>query len=155
MIGMIGSLIVLIGSGFDFLNTIVGHNLIILYPLSQTQAIIAVGYAVTGIWLLLLNVQAQLHATWSRRLSWWGVIAGATMAIALLAIPKVFVPYASLYHQLVPELGELAGDLGWRLLYPAWSIWLGRILLKGLDGGQASLGDLRHKGLPAKVLFPK
>ena len=132
--GRIGSLIALIGSGFDFLNTIVGHNLIILYPLSQTQSIIAVGYAFIGIWLLSLNIQARLHDTWSRRLAWWGIMTGAIMMIALLAIPKVFIPYVSLYHSLVPELGELIGNLGWRLFYPAWSIWFGRVILKGQLG---------------------
>ena len=134
--GMIGSLIILIGSGFDFLNTIVGHNLIILYPLSQMQSIIAVGYAFIGIWLLSLNVQARLHDRWSRRLAWSGMLTGAIMAIALLAISKVFIPYVSLYHSLVPELGELVGDLGWRLFYPAWSIWFGRVILKGQYEGQ-------------------
>jgi hypothetical protein len=133
---MIGSLIVLIGSGIDLLNTIVGHNLIILYPLSQTQSIIAVGYAFIGIWLLSLNVQARFHDTWSRRLAWSGFLTGAIMAMALLAIPKVFIPYVSLYHKLVPELGELVGDLGWRLFYPAWSIWFGCVILKGQYEGQ-------------------
>ncbi len=131
--GMIGSLIVSIGSGLDFLNTIVGHNLIILYSLSQTQSIIAVGYAFIGTWLLLLNVQARLHAAWSRRLAWSGIISGVIMAIALLAIPKVFIPYVSLYHKLVPELGELVGNLGWRLFYPIWSIWFGSLYFRGLS----------------------
>jgi hypothetical protein len=136
LVGMIGSVVVLIGSGFDFLNTIVGHNLIILYSLSQTQSIIAVGYGFMGIWLLLLNVQALFHDAWSRHLAWFGTIAGIIMAIGLFAIPKVFIPYVSLYHELVPELGELVGDLGWRLFYPAWSIWFGRVILKGQYGGQ-------------------
>lgn len=131
--GLIGSLIVLIGSGLDFLNTIAGHNLIILYSLSQTQSIIAVGYAFIGIWLLLLNVQARLHAVWPRRLVWLGIISGVIMAIALLAIPRVFIPYVSLYHKLVPELGELVGNLGWRLFYPIWSIWFGSLYFRGLS----------------------
>ena len=132
--GIFGSLIVLIGSGFDLLNTTVGYNLIIWFPLSQTQSIIAVGYAFIGLWLLLLNVQARLHDAWPPQLAWLGTIAGTIMAIALLAIPKVFIPYVSLYHELVPELGELIGDLGWRLIFPAWNIWLGFISLKGIYG---------------------
>jgi len=136
IIGMIGSLIVLIGSGFDFLNTIVGYNLIILYPLSQTQSIIAVGYSFIGIWLVLLNFQARLHNLWSRRIVALGIIAGTIMMIGLLAIPRIFIPYFSQYRVLVPELGELVGNLGWRLIYPAWSIWFGRVILKGQYGVQ-------------------
>lgn len=129
--GMIGSIIALIGSGFDFLNTIIGHNLVILYPLSQTQSIIAVGYAFLGIWLLLLNAQAGFHIAVSPRLAWLGAITGTIMAVGLFAIPKVFIPYVSLYHQLFPELGEIVGSLGWRLFYPAWSIWFGSVFGKG------------------------
>jgi hypothetical protein len=134
--GMIGSIIALIGSGFDFLNTIVGHNLVILYPLSQTQSIITIGYAFLGIWLLLLNGQAGLHIAASRRLTSLGIITGTIMAVGLLAIPKVFIPYVALYHQPLPELGEIVGSLGWRLLYPTWSIWFGSVLGKGQYGSQ-------------------
>ncbi|HXQ34069.1 MAG TPA: hypothetical protein VN843_08660 [Anaerolineales bacterium] len=136
MIGMIGSFIVLIGSAFELLNRIVGHNLIIWFPLGQTLSIIVAGYGFIGIWLLLLNYQARLHDTWSRRLAWSGIIAGAMMAIGLLSIPRIFIPYVSLYHLIVPELGELAGSLGWMFFYPIWCISLGFVYLKGMYGGE-------------------
>jgi hypothetical protein len=58
------------------------------------------------------------------------------MAIGLFALPRVFIPYVSLYHQLIPELGELVGNLGWMILYPIWSIWFGRVAVQGQSGGQ-------------------
>lgn len=130
MTGMIGSFIVLIGSAFELLNNIVGHNLIILFPLGQTLSIIVVGYGFIGIWLLLLNYQARLHDAWPRRLVWLGIIAGIIMAIGLFAIPRIVIPYVSLNHELVPELGELIGHLGWAIFYPIWCISFGFVYLK-------------------------
>ena len=68
MTGMLGAFLVLIGSAFELLNRIVGHNLIIWFPLGQTQSIIVVGYGFIGVWLLLLNYQARLHDAWPRGL---------------------------------------------------------------------------------------
>jgi hypothetical protein len=136
IIGMIGSFIVLIGSAFELLNTIVGHSLIIWFPLGQTLSIIVVGYGFIGIWLLLLNYEARLHDTWSRRLGWLGIIVGAMMAIGLLAIPRIFIPYVSLYHLIVPELGEIVGNLGWMFFYPIWCISFGFVYLKVMYDGQ-------------------
>lgn len=136
IIGTIATFILLIGSAFELLNNIVGHNLFIWFPLSQTLSIVVVGYAFIGIWLLMLNYQARLHDTWSRPLGWLGIIAGAIMAIGLLAIPRIFIPYVSLHHLIVPELGELIGNLGWMFFYPIWCIWLGSVYLKGMYRGR-------------------
>src|SRR5215207_881233 len=95
MIGMIGLFFVLIGSAFELLNRIVGHNLIIWFPLGQTLSIIVVGYGFIGVWLLSQNYQAQLRDAWPRGLGWMGIIAGIIMAIGLWAIPRVFIPYVS------------------------------------------------------------
>ena len=125
--GIVGSIVTLMGSGFDFINVTLGSNPFILFPLSQTQTMITVGYGMMGVWLLALNIQAGYQNTWSRRLVWLGIAAGTIMAFGVLVIPKVFIPSVSLYHQLVPELGELTGNVGWRFLYPAWVIGLGGI----------------------------
>ena len=127
LIGMPGSIVALIGSSFDLLNAIAGHALIIWFPLSQTQSIIAVGYGFIGIWLLLLNFHSRLLGLWSTGLTWLGMISGLLMAMGLFAIPRVFIPYVSLYHQLVPELGEVVGNWGWMIIYPIWSIWFGSL----------------------------
>lgn len=130
--GLIGSIFVFIGPAFDFLNTILRHDIIIWFPLSQTQSIIAVGFAFIGIWLLLLNYQARLDDARSHRLARLGIIAGTVMVTGLLAIPRIFNPYVSLYHEIVPELGELVGHLGRLFLYPIWWMWLGFVYWKGM-----------------------
>jgi len=142
--GTTGSLIVFIGAAFDFLDTIVGHALIILFPLSQTRSIIVVGYAFIGIWLLLLNYHARVHDTWSPGLTWLGIIAGTIMTLGLLAAPRVFIPYVSLYHRPVPEIAEIVGDLGWKFLYPFWSIWTGYVFLNGRHSDQHLEGFARR-----------
>jgi hypothetical protein len=123
MIGMIGAFIAVIGATNDFLNSMVGHDLIIWFPLSQS--IIVVGYGFIGIWLLLLNDNARRQATWPNRLAWLGIFTGIILAVGLLAIPRIFIPWVSLNHELVPEIGELIGYVGWMLIYPLWSIWFG------------------------------
>jgi hypothetical protein len=123
IIAMIGALIAWIGATNDFLNSIVGYDLIIWFPLSQS--IIVIGYGLIGIWLLLLSYQARMQDAWSRRLAWLGILSGLIMAVGLLAIPRIFIPWVSLNHEPVPEIGELIGYAGWMLFYPIWSIWFG------------------------------
>jgi hypothetical protein len=96
---------------------------------------ITAGYGIMGVWLLAINMEAGVQGTWPRPLIWFGIVTGTIMAVGLLAIPKVFIPYVSLYHHLVPELGELTGNLGWRFLYPAWVTWLGGVLQKSQYDG--------------------
>jgi hypothetical protein len=125
LVGLIGSSITLMGAGFDLINVVLGHNIFIVFPLSQTQSMITVGFGIIGVWLLGLNIQASYPNTWPRRLIWLGIVTGTIMAVGMLAIPRLLMPHVSLYHQLVPELEELTGNVGWRFLYPAWVIWLG------------------------------
>lgn len=127
--GVVGSPIALIGATNDFVNAVAGYDLIIWFPLSQS--IIVTGYGFVGIWLLLLNSHAQIHDLWSHRLAWLGIITGMIMAVGLLATPRVFIPSVSLNHEPVPEIGELIGYVGWMLIYPIWSIWFGRVAIKG------------------------
>ena len=144
--GMLGSLIVLIGSALDLLSAILGHSFD-AFPLSQTWSIIVVGYAFLGIWLLLLNYDAQFHDTWRRYLAWLGIIVGVIMATGLLALPRIFVPYISLYHEPLSEFGELLGNVGWMLFYPIWCIWFGYICLKDQYGGQQHLQSFKSRSL--------
>lgn len=127
--GMLGSLIVLIGSALDLLSAISGHSFDV-FSLSQTRSIIVVGYAFIGLWLQMLNYDARFHDTWPRYMAWLGIMAGIIMATGLLALPRIFVPYISLYHEPMPEIGELLGNVGWMLFYPIWSIWFGYVCLK-------------------------
>ncbi len=144
--GMLGSLIVLIGSALDLLSAILGHSFDV-FPLSQTRSILVVGFAFIGIWLLLLNYDARFYDTWWRYLAWFGIIAGVIMAAGLLALPRIFVPYISLYHEPLPEFGELVGNVGWMLFYPIWCIWFGYICLKDQYGGQQHPQSFKSRSL--------
>jgi len=144
--GMLGSLIVLIGSALDLLSAILGHSFDV-FPLSQTRSIIVVGYAFLGIWILWLNYEARFHDTWPRGLAWSGVMAGTIMMTGLLALPRIFIPYVSLYHEVIPEFGELLGNVGWMLFYPTWCIWFGFVCLKDQYGGQQPLQSFKSRSL--------
>lgn len=139
--GMLGSLIALIGSALDLLSAILGHSFDV-FPLSQTRSILVVGFAFIGIWLLLLNYDARFYDLWPRGLAWSGVMAGLIMMTGLLALPRLFIPYVSLYHEIIPEFGELLGNVGWMACYPIWCLWFGYVCLKGRHRGQILQGFL-------------
>jgi hypothetical protein len=94
------------------------------------------GYALVGLWLSGLNYYyyyyyfAQRRSTWPRRLVQFGLVSGAIMAIGLLMGPGIVGGVDD--PELAPWFvnGAMAvASLGWLLLYPIWSIWLGRLLL--------------------------
>ena len=88
------------------------------------------GYALVGLWLLGLNYYfAQRRNGWPRRLVQFGLVGGASMAVGLLTGPgivgRVDDPALAPWFVYVAPVASL----GWLLLYPIWSIWLGRLLL--------------------------
>jgi len=89
----------------------------------------AIGYALIGLWLavfcyLLLSGDALPH-----NLVIFGIVAGALMATGLLGIPGILAGIDSM--ESMPWYLYLAffGWLGTYILYPIWTIWLGRNLL--------------------------
>jgi hypothetical protein len=87
------------------------------------------GYALVGLWLSGLNYFAQRTDRWPRRLVRIGLVSGAIMAIGLLTGPGIVGRVDD--PELAPWFVNVAqvASLGWLLLYPIWSIWLGRLLL--------------------------
>ena len=88
------------------------------------------GYALVGLWLLGLNYYfAQRRNRWPRRLVRFGLVSGAIMALGLLTGPGIVGRVDD--PELAPWFvsGAQVASLGWLLLYPIWSIWLGRLLL--------------------------
>ncbi|HJQ30086.1 MAG TPA: hypothetical protein VJ827_12150 [Rubrobacter sp.] len=87
------------------------------------------GYALVGLWLSGLSYAARRMDRWPRPLARYGLISGALMAIGLLTGPgivgRVDDPQLAVWFWYVAPLASL----GWLLLYPIWSIWLGRLLL--------------------------
>ena len=88
------------------------------------------GYALIGLWLLGLNHFAGRTDRWPRRLVRFGLVTGAIMAIGLLTGPGIVgrVDDPALAPWFVT--GAQVASVGWLLLYPIWSVWLGRFLLR-------------------------
>jgi hypothetical protein len=93
------------------------------------------GYALIGLWLLGLNHAALRRLAFPRGLAQFGRIAGAMMALGILAGPGIHVRADAMESaQWFVLVGLFAGGLGWNILYTIWCVWLGRLLLsKELD----------------------
>jgi hypothetical protein len=91
---------------------------------------VALGDALTGLWLMLINHTGWGNAALPNGLVSVGLFTGAVMAIGLAAVPGILsgrqtersAPWISRYV-------ARAGNLGSLLLFPIWCIWLGRSLL--------------------------
>lgn len=111
--------------------TVIG-SILILFGL--TDFVLAgwysgIGYALIGFWLAafcsgLLNGDALPH-----NLIIFGVVVGAFMAVGLLGIPGIIAGIDSM--ESMPWYLYIAffGWFGTYILYPFWTIWLGRYLL--------------------------
>ena len=127
LISKIGLTLAVVGAIF----TIIGSILIIF---GFTDFVLAgwysgIGYALIGLWLAafcysLLHSDALPH-----NLVILGIVAGAFMAIGLLGIPGILAGIDSM--ESMPWYLYIAffGWLGTYILYPIWTIWLGRNLL--------------------------
>jgi len=117
---LVGALVASIGSAFVIFD-ITGYFLAGLMNFF--------GYALVGLWLLGLNYSAQRRNRWPRRLVQFGLVSGANMAVGLLTGPgivgRVDDPALAPWFVYVSPVASF----GWLLLYPIWSIWLGRLLL--------------------------
>jgi hypothetical protein len=71
------------------------------------------GFGLIGVWLIILNFQAIRAKSWPGYLIGLGFITGILMAIGLF--------------------GSSAA-LGFVFLYPIWCIWLGRYIMKSVNG---------------------
>jgi len=111
--------------------TIVGSVLIIF---GFTDFVLAgwyssIGYALIGLWLAAFCYSLLRSDALSHNLVIFGIVAGAFMAIGLLGIPGIFAGIDSM--ESMPWYLYIAffGWLGTYILYPIWTIWLGRNLL--------------------------
>jgi hypothetical protein len=127
LLSQIALALALVGAIF----TVIGSILIIF---GFTDFVLAgwyssIGFALIGLWLAvfcyaLLGGEALPH-----NLVIFGIVTGTFMAIGLLGIPGIFAGIDSL--ESMPWYLYIAffGWLGTYILYPIWTIWLGRILL--------------------------
>lgn len=117
---LVGSLVASIGSAFVIFD-VTGWFLAGLLNFF--------GFALIGLWLLGLSYAARRMDRWPRNFVQYGLVSGALMAIGLLTGPGIAGRVDD--PQLAPWFWYVAplASLGWLLLYPIWSIWLGRLLL--------------------------
>ena len=111
--------------------TIVGSVLIIY---GFTDFVLAgwytgVGYALIGLWLVAFCYSMQRGDTLPHNLILFGLVVGAFMVVGLIGIPGIFTGIDSM--ESMPWYLYIAffGYLGTYILYPIWTIWLGRNLL--------------------------
>jgi hypothetical protein len=117
---LVGALVASIGSAFVIFD-VTGYFLAGLMNFF--------GYGLVGLWLLGLNYSAPRRSGWPRRLVQFGLVSGASMAVGLLTGPGIVGRVDN--PELAPWFVYVApvASLGWLLLYPIWSIWLGRLLM--------------------------
>lgn len=85
----------------------------------------SVGFALIGVWLIVLNRSMGAAAHWPRRLAGLGTTAGVVMAIGFVVVPGVAMGLDDM--DSAPGWIWL-GFLGWLgifFLFPVWSIWFG------------------------------
>ena len=84
----------------------------------------SVGFAGIGAWLIVLS-RGDAAAAWPPRLAALGVVAGALMAIGIVAAPGIALGLDDINS--APGWVWIAqlGWLGTFVVYPAWAIWLG------------------------------
>ena len=111
--------------------TIIGTILIIF---SFTNFVLAgwysgIGYALIGFWLAGF-CYAFLHGdALPHNLVIFGVVVGVFMTIGLLGIPGIFAGIDSMESMPWYLYVAFFGWLGTYIMYPIWTIWLGRNLL--------------------------
>ena len=117
---LVGALVASIGSAFVIFD-VTGYFLAGLMNFF--------GYGLVGLWLLGLNYSAQRRNGWLRRLVQFGLVSGASMSVGLLTGPGIVGRIDN--PELAPWFVYVApvASLGWLLLYPIWSFWLGRLIL--------------------------
>jgi hypothetical protein len=89
----------------------------------------SIGYALIGLWLAAFCFSLLRGGVLPHSLVIFGIVAGAFMAIGLLGIPGIFAGIDSMESMPWYLYVAFFGWLGIYVLYPIWTIWLGRNLL--------------------------
>jgi hypothetical protein len=91
----------------------------------------SLGFALIGLWLIVLNWSTGSVSGWSRQLRNLGLAAGIVMALGIIVTPGIAMGVDN--ADTAPGwiwLG-FVGWLGIFFLYPVWSIWFGNALRRG------------------------
>ena len=126
------SQVALILAAVGAIFTIVGSVLIIF---NFTDFVLAgwytgVGNALIGLWLAAFCTFMLRGDTLPHNLVTFGIVVGAVMGMGLFGIPGILARVDTM-ESLPWYLGVgYVGFLGTYILYPIWTIWFGRILVK-------------------------
>jgi hypothetical protein len=88
-----------------------------------------IGYALIGLWLAAFCYSLLRSDALPHNLVIFGVVVGAFMAVGLLGIPGIFAGIDSMESMPWYLYVAFFGWLGTYILYPIWTIWLGKNLL--------------------------
>ena len=127
LMSQIGLVLAAIGAIF----TIIGSVLIIFgyTDFVLTGWYTGIGNALIGLWLAVFCTSMLSGGTLPHNLVVFGLVAGGFMVMGLLGIPGILARVDTM-ESLPWYLGvAYLGFLGTYILYPIWTIWLGRILL--------------------------
>ena len=121
VIAIVGAILVVIGAALA-ISGVKGWFLSGLY--------MAAGNAMIGLWALGLNYSALRDNSLPHSLVIFGLVSGMILALGLVTIPGIF-------RGIDPQEYELTmvnsiwwtSSLGYLAIYPAWCIWLGRVIL--------------------------
>jgi len=128
LMSQISLLLAVVGAVF----TIIGSILIIY---GYTDFVLAgwytgVGNALIGLWLAAFCTSMLRGNTLPHNLVTFGIVVGGVMGMGLLGIPGILARVDTM-ESLPWYLGVgYLGFLGTYILYPIWTIWFGRILVK-------------------------
>lgn len=90
------------------------------------------GYALVGLWLVALSYSALRANDMPRGLSILGVIAGAVLALGLVAIPGIIRGVDTKEYQLtIVNAIWWTGSIGYLTVFPVWCVLQGRMLVTG------------------------
>ena len=91
----------------------------------------AAGNALIGLWLVVFCYSMQRGDALPHNLIMFGLVVGAFMAVGLIGIPGTFAGIDSMESMPWYLYIAFLGYWGTYILYPIWSIWLGRLIVSG------------------------
>ena len=125
VIVVFGAILVIVGSALA-ISGIKGWFLSGLY--------MAAGYAMIGLWLLLLSYSALQDRSLPNSLGIFGLICGVILALGLVTIPTILRGIDTKEYELtVFNSIWWTSSIGYLAIYPVWCILLGRFLLLKCD----------------------
>ena len=92
----------------------------------------SLGFGLIGLWVVAINRALLARSGWPRRLPQLGLAAGVIMVLGLFAGLGLPAGAHTMSSAAWYEWIGLLAWLGYATLYPIWSIWLGRSLIRSL-----------------------